>query len=81
MSLTLFKGDGNEELSEEEREALGEIEEYVQIRDVEGHFIDEEQFRNVSWTENGIHYSIHMIDPSTTLEDVRKWAEEMEEIK
>lgn len=81
MSLTLFKGDGNEELSEEEREALGEIEEYVQIRDVEGHFIDEEQFRNVSWTENGIHYSIHMIDPSTTLEDVQKWAEEMKEIK
>lgn len=81
MSLTLLQGDGNEQLMEEERKALEEIGDFIQIRDKEAHYMHQQQFHHVSWAENGINYSIHLIDPNSTIEDVQKWTEEMVEIK
>lgn len=56
-------------------------EEEVDIRGEQGIFYDFEEFRFVNWAEGGLRYSIDLIDPDLTLEDVKKFTKEMKEIK
>lgn len=80
MSLTLMKA--GEELTEEEKTMLEQIGEKVTVRGNEGFFIEEKDVvRSLSWIEDSMSYSIHIIDPNLTLEKVLQWTEKMKEIK
>lgn len=74
--LTLAVFDSPEDMDEEALELPGE--EAVTIRDQEGSFTESSGFRSLVWQEDGKNYSIILIDPNLTLEDLKKMTEEME---
>src|SRR5690625_1894696 len=74
--LTLAVFDSPEEMDEEALELPGE--EAVTIRDQEGSFTESSGFRSLVWQEDGKNYSIILIDPNLTLEDLKEMTEEME---
>jgi len=78
MTLTIMKSELENEIEEEPDVFDGEK---VKIRNEEGLFIDLNELRSLSWSEAGLHYSISFIDPNLTLEEVKVWVDEMEEIK
>ncbi|AIF45348.1 sigma-E factor regulatory protein RseB domain-containing protein [Virgibacillus sp. SK37] len=73
--LTLSVFESPEE--EDESYTLPE-EESVTVRNYEGSFIDMEGFRNLVWQEEGLTYSILIIDPSVPLEKLLQATEKME---
>jgi len=81
MTLTIVIGDDGEEAAEEEMNLLEEGFDKEQIRNEEGIFIELQEYRSISWSEGGLRYAIDIIDPNVTLDMVKQWAEEMEEIK
>jgi hypothetical protein len=56
-------------------------EQTVEIRNQEGFYLELGDFRSVLWDENGVTYSIVLIDPNLTLEELINMSEEMELIK
>lgn len=72
LSLSLFKTP--EDLDDTKMPG----EESVDVRGVEGTIIEMEGFRNLSWVEDGITYSILLNDPDVTFEEVIEWANDME---
>ncbi|MBD1224069.1 LolA family protein [Virgibacillus halodenitrificans] len=56
-------------------------EESVTVRNHEGSFIDMEGFRNLVWQEEGLTYSILIIDPSIPLEKLLQATEKMQIVK
>lgn len=79
MSLTL--GEADSKLTEEEMELFDIVGDQINIRDTVGYFVNQDPFRLVNWKENGIYYSIRLIDPNITLEEVLQLAVNMKEIK
>src|SRR5699024_3882686 len=74
--LTLAVFDSPEAMDEEALELPGE--EAVTIRDQEGSFTESSGFRSLVWQEDGKNYSIILIDPNLTLEDLKEMTKEME---
>ncbi|MEI3613371.1 LolA family protein [Pseudogracilibacillus sp. SO30301A] len=78
MTLTIFTAD---EETEDTKDIFAAGFEKETIRGEEGVYIDVEDLHFISWSEGGLSYSIEIIDPNVTLDMVKQWAEEMEEIK
>lgn len=74
--LTLSVFDSPEETDEDTLEFPGE--KAVTIRDQEGSFTESSGFRSLLWQEEGKNYSIILIDPNLTLEDLKEMTEGME---
>lgn len=53
----------------------------VTIRDQDGTFTDTDGFRAMFWQEDGLNYSLVIIDPTITLEELQKLAESMNIVK
>lgn len=53
-------------------------EETVEIRGKEGAFMDESVMRLLSWQEDGMSYSVDLVDSNITLEDIIEMTENME---
>ncbi|MFD2130375.1 sigma-E factor regulatory protein RseB domain-containing protein [Pseudogracilibacillus auburnensis] len=84
MTLTIFKtsdNEANDEITDDEFDIYGEDAEKIKIRDTQALYINFNELHSVNWIEGGVNYSIDLIDPDLTLEDVQKLAEEMKEIK
>lgn len=77
MTLTIVALDDEE--SDEDLDIEDSFEK-EKIRNKEGLYMELNEFRSISWSEGDLRYSIEMIDPNITLEMVKEWAEEMEEI-
>lgn len=73
FTMTVFQSP--EDIDEE----LGAIpgEETVNIRNIEASFMDMNDFRSLSWQEEGLTYNILFIDPSLTLEEVSSLVTDM----
>lgn len=52
--------------------------ETVDIRGNDGDYFEMDDFRIVSWEENGLNYSIHLTSSDITIEDIQKIVEKME---
>lgn len=50
----------------------------INIRNVEGSFMDESVMRLLSWQEDGLSYSVDLLDSDLTFEDVVQMADDME---
>lgn len=79
MSLTI--GDAESEISEEELELFDIVGSKLNIRNVTGYFVNQDPIRLINWQENGIYYSIRIIDPTIKVDDIIEWAKHMKEIK
>lgn len=55
--------------------------ETIKVRNQKGMYIEQGSFRSVFWDENGITYSIVLIDPNLTLAEILQMTEEMEFVK
>lgn len=73
LSMSVFESD--EKLGEDDMLPGDEL---VTIRDQDGFYTDMEGFRMIAWQEDGLNYSLMIIDPSLSLEDVQQLAENME---
>ncbi|HLR52139.1 MAG TPA: sigma-E factor regulatory protein RseB domain-containing protein [Candidatus Avamphibacillus sp.] len=56
-------------------------EEPVTIRGGEGFYTDMDGFRGLVWQENGLNYSLIIIEPSIELEDLKELTEEMDRVE
>lgn len=56
-------------------------EEPVTIRNQKGTYTDSDGFRALFWQEGGLNYSLIIIDPNMTLEDLEELTETMETVK
>jgi len=56
-------------------------EEDVEIRGKEGSYTDMDGFRGLVWEEDGLNYSLIIIEPSIELEDLKELTEEMDRIE
>src|SRR5690625_7545528 len=71
----------NDEMDEEELEELDVFDESFQkgiVRGEEGHYLEFDGIRSLSWDEAGLSYSIDIIDANVTLEEILEWTEKME---
>lgn len=76
--ITLFIVEMND--GDEDQDIFGEdLKE--KIRGQDGIYIDMTANHSISWNEDNFNYYIEINDPKVTLDQVKKWAEEMEEIK
>jgi len=85
MTLTILYMDEedpyNDEMDEEELEELDVFDESFQkeiVRGEEGHYLEFDGIRSLSWDEAGLSYSIDIIDANVTLEEILEWTEKME---
>ncbi len=67
------------EIDEENKEALDE--EGLSIRGLRGAKMDIENFRLLNWAENGYGYSVILLDPSLTFEEMLALIEDMEYVQ
>jgi outer membrane lipoprotein-sorting protein len=74
LTLTIF--DSPEEMDNEALDLPGEKK--VTIRGTDGFFTDTKEFRSLVWQEKGKNYSILLIDPNLTLDELKDMASEME---
>ncbi|MEC5424761.1 sigma-E factor regulatory protein RseB domain-containing protein [Virgibacillus sp. C22-A2] len=76
LSLAVF------ETPEETEEAFSfPGEEAVTVRGHDGSFTDTDGFRALLWQEDGLSYSLIIVDPNITLEDLQQLTETMERIE
>lgn len=84
MTLSIQAVDANEkteEMKEKILKIMGGVIEEVSIRGHDGLFLNGMDMNLLEWEEGGVTYTIDIIDPALTLEEVLQLTETMEEIK
>ncbi|WP_427110173.1 LolA family protein [Lysinibacillus xylanilyticus] len=76
ISVTVFKANSK---ATKEEPILGEKE--MDIRGQKGTVMDEQNFRCISWQENGYQYSIFLANSKLTIEDLVAYAKQMTIVK
>lgn len=78
MTLTIQELENE---ADDEMDDFGDFAEQVTIRDEKGVYVEFDDFRSVSWNEDGLSYSIDLINQKLTMEDVIEYTETMEVMK
>jgi len=87
MTLTIFNLADEEILDEgmnDNKDALDELDDYAEnvqketIRRKKGYYFELDSLRSISWDEDDFSYSIDIIDPNVTIDEVLEWTEKME---
>ncbi|HLR70194.1 MAG TPA: hypothetical protein VK085_02035 [Pseudogracilibacillus sp.] len=82
LSLTITNHEkADESLEDEMTDLFGDVIETVPIRKSEAIVIDTLEIRMLSWWENGLEYTINLLDPTIEIEKLLTLAEKMIEIK
>lgn len=82
LTLTITKNENSdEELEEKALELIDDFTEKVTIRGKDGLVLDYPELKMLSWKEDGLEYSVQMINPEIDLEVLLPLLEKMVEIK
>ncbi len=76
LTLSIVEMDGDED-HDQDQDLFGEdLKE--EIRGQDGIYIDMTGIHSISWNEDNLNYYIEINDPKVTLDQVKKWTEEMD---
>lgn len=71
LSLVITESEElNDEIADEFTELLDDISEKVPIRNTEAIVIDSPEIRMISWQEQNLEYSIHVLNPAVEMENI-----------
>lgn len=79
ITLSIFVDEESEMIDVEEHDE-DDMTEYITIRGIDAEYFELEDVRSLSWSEEGLFYSISIIHPNYSLDDLIELVETMKEI-